>query len=152
MFARLNELGIFYRHSPRIAVGRSACNNRSMIWIMRSLTRLWGLPPQFDHLTHRQTLGYLIWLGALPPVTITAVASRLRFKADLRNLLLAASKLHQSLPGLAEARPSSPWCISVRACPSGWLFMPPTSPALTRISRSARNYGCMPASWVDIET
>ena len=74
----------------------------------------WGLPPQFDHLTHRQTLGYLIWLGALPPTLITTIASRLRFKAELRDLLLAASRLHQALPGLAEAKPSA----VVHACES----------------------------------
>ena len=106
MFARLNELGIFYAIHPELPWDEALQQSLHDL-DHEVIDPLWGLPPQFDHLTHRQTLGYLIWLGALPPVTITAAASRLRFKADLRNLLLAASKLHQSLPGLAEARPSS---------------------------------------------
>ncbi len=113
MFARLDELGIFHAIHPELPWDEAL---RQTLHDLdhEAIDPAWGLPPQFDHLTHRQTLGYLIWLGALPPVTITTIASRLRFKAELRDLLTAASKLHQVLPGLAEAKPSA----VVHACES----------------------------------
>jgi tRNA nucleotidyltransferase (CCA-adding enzyme) len=106
MFSRLDELGIFYAIHPELPWDEAL---RQTLHDLdhETIDPAWGLPPQFDHLNHRQTLGYLIWLGALPPITITTIASRLRFKAELRDLLVAASKLHQALPGLAEAKPSA---------------------------------------------
>ena len=106
MFTRLDELGIFIAIHPELPWDEKLRQSLHDL-DHKAIDPAWGLPPQFDHLSHRQTLGYLIWLGALPPNTITAIASRLRFKAELRNLLLAATKLHQALPGLAKARPSA---------------------------------------------
>lgn len=106
MFSRLDELGILYAIHPELPWDETL---RQSLHDLddTAIDPAWRLPPQFDHLSHRQTLGYLIWLGALPPTTIASIASRLRFKAELRNLLLAASKLSQALPGLTDAKPSA---------------------------------------------
>jgi tRNA nucleotidyltransferase/poly(A) polymerase len=54
----------------------------------------------------KQILSTLVWLGRLPKEKINAVSKRLRFKADLKKLLLATSRLNQALPDLAGAKPS----------------------------------------------
>ncbi len=55
----------------------------------------------------RQTLSYLLWLGQQPEHTLRSISSRLRFKSDLKKLLIATSKLNQALPKLVGASPST---------------------------------------------
>jgi len=66
----------------------------------------WELPAQLDQLNLVQVLRWQIWLGKLPQSAIQSIASRLRFKSNLKKLLLATSKLIHALPELDQARPS----------------------------------------------
>jgi tRNA nucleotidyltransferase (CCA-adding enzyme) len=67
---------------------------------------LWELPDGLDNLSLQQTLRTLVWLGGLPQNAIHSIASRLRFKTNLKKLLLATSQLIHALPELGEATPS----------------------------------------------
>ncbi|MEJ2752704.1 MAG: hypothetical protein P8169_08545 [Chloroflexota bacterium] len=67
----------------------------------------WELPSQADHMTMRQTLGYLVWLGRLPETALRSIVSRLRFKSDIRKMLIETSRLNQILPTLVNTSPSN---------------------------------------------
>jgi len=67
---------------------------------------VWGLSESSDSLNLRQTLSYLIWLGRLPEPTLRSISSRLRFKSNLKRLLIDLSRLNAVLPGLVNAKPS----------------------------------------------
>jgi tRNA nucleotidyltransferase (CCA-adding enzyme) len=105
MIARLAELDILNAIHPKLPWDET---------IQKNMTRLdldyidpaWDLPKQFNHLGLKQALGTLIWLGQLPQSTIHSVSSRLRFKADLKKLLIATSKLNHALPELEQPLPS----------------------------------------------
>ena len=64
------------------------------------------LSTQADHLSLKQILGYLVWLGQLPEPTLRLISSRLRFKSNLKRLLIETSKINQALPDLAGSKPS----------------------------------------------
>jgi tRNA nucleotidyltransferase (CCA-adding enzyme) len=66
----------------------------------------WALPARFDTLNLTQVLRWLVWLGNLSQSAIHSIASRLRFKSNLKKLLLATSRLIHALPELDQARPS----------------------------------------------
>jgi tRNA nucleotidyltransferase/poly(A) polymerase len=59
-----------------------------------------------DHLSLKQILGYLVWLGCLPEPTLRSIAFRLRFKSNLKQLLIETSKINRELPKLIGAKPS----------------------------------------------
>ncbi len=71
-----------------------------------SIDPTWDLSNQADHLSLKQILGYLVWLGRLPEPTLRSIASRLRFKSDLKRLLIETSKVNRILPDLVGSKPS----------------------------------------------
>ena len=105
MLARLSELGILRTIHPALPWDETIKQHLRELDVDR-IDPAWELPPLTDHLDRRQILSYLLWLGKLPQSTIQSIASRLRFKADLKNILIATSKLNNALPGLADAKPS----------------------------------------------
>lgn len=71
-----------------------------------SIDPAWDLSDHVDRLSLKQILGYLVWLGRLPEPTLRSVASRLRFKSNLKQLLIETSKINRELPNLVGAKPS----------------------------------------------
>jgi len=106
MLARLAELSILEAIHPALPWNKNLAGNLSELdW--ESIHPAWGLSTQVDHLSLQQILGYLVWLGRLPEPTLRSIASRLRFKSDLKRLLIETSKILQQLPGLVGAQPSA---------------------------------------------
>ena len=105
MLARLAELGILRAIHPALPWGQEISDRLSRLG-EEAIGSAWGLPEKFDSLSMRQTLSYLAWLGHLPKMALQAIASRLRFKRDLKDLLVGTSQLTGSLPHLADAAPS----------------------------------------------
>ncbi len=105
MLARLAELGILAAIHPDLPWNETIREDLARLEVGQ-IDPVWGLPERFDHQGLKQTLATLIWLGQLPQSTIHSIASRLRFKADLKKLLVAASKLNHALPELGHALPS----------------------------------------------
>ncbi len=105
MLARLADLRILSAIHPALPWDETIRENLSKLNV-DDIDPAWGLPEQFGHFNLKQTLSTLIWLGQLPQSTIHSIASRLRFKADLKKLLIATSKLNRALPELGEALPS----------------------------------------------
>jgi tRNA nucleotidyltransferase (CCA-adding enzyme) len=67
----------------------------------------WDISNQADHhLSLKQILGYLVWLGLLPEPTLRSISSRLRFKSNLKRLLIETSKVNQTLADLPGRKPS----------------------------------------------
>lgn len=106
MLARLADLGILQAIHPALPWNVTIKHNLRRLDTDR-IDPLWDLPRKVDHLTLRQTLGYLIWLGGLPEMTLRSISSRLRLKSNLRKLLVAASKIISKLPALVNASPSA---------------------------------------------
>jgi len=105
MMARLDELGILKTIHPALP-WNTAIRQPFQKLDTKDIDPIWELPEHSDHLDLRQTLSYLLWLGGLPEMTLRSIASRLRFKSDLRKLLVATSNLNLELPGLMNAKPS----------------------------------------------
>jgi len=105
MIARLDNLGILKTIHAALLWNESIKNELAAL-NTQQIDPAWELPKYSDHLDIRQTLSYLLWLGQLAEMTIRSVSSRLRFKSDLKKLLLATSKLHQVETTLIDASPS----------------------------------------------
>jgi tRNA nucleotidyltransferase (CCA-adding enzyme) len=105
MLARLDELGILQAIHPALTWD-DALDPYFASLDINAIDPVWDLPPHTDHLDLRQTLSYLIWLGSLPEHTLRSITSRLRFKSDLKKMLLATSDLLKEMPGLVDAQPS----------------------------------------------
>jgi len=105
MLDRLDDLGILRAIHPALPWGETFKRNLGRLDV-EQIDPAWDLPGQADHLNLRQTLGYLIWLGELPETTLRSISSRLRFKSNLRKLLIATGKLNKKLHELVSAPPS----------------------------------------------
>ena len=105
MMARLDELGILHAIHPALIWDNTLEPYLTSI-DTNKINPIWGLPNRTDHLDLRQTLSYIIWLGSLPEQTLRSIASRLRFKSDLKKMLLATSSLHKEVHDLLDAQPS----------------------------------------------
>jgi tRNA nucleotidyltransferase (CCA-adding enzyme) len=106
MLSRLWELDILHAIHPALPWNESLKENLRRL-DRQQIEPVWALPEHSDHLDIRQTLSYLLWLGHLPQMTLRSITSRLRFKSDLKKLLIATSKLIRALPGLTGASPSA---------------------------------------------
>jgi len=106
MLSRLNELKILHAIHPALPWDNSLKEKLAQLNTGR-IEPIWDLPDHCNHLDLDQTLSYLLWLGDLPQITLRAITSRLRFKGDLKQLLIATSKLNRVLPGLMGAQPST---------------------------------------------
>ncbi len=105
MLARLAELDILNAIHPALPWDADM-ESKLRRMDARSIDPAWGLPDKFDSLTMHQTLSCLVWLGGLPRATIQSVASRLRFKRDLKDLLVSTSQLSSALVDLVDEQPS----------------------------------------------
>ena len=105
MLARLDGLGILKTIHTALPWDESIQSEIKSL-NTHQVDPTWALPECCDHLDIQQTLSYLLWLGRLPEMTIRSISSRLRFKSDLKKMLLATSKLHQVIPTLLDAPPS----------------------------------------------
>jgi len=105
MIARLDDLGILKAIHPALPWNESIKSELAALNNLH-IDPVWELPKYSDHLDIRQTLSYLLWLGHLPEMTLRSISSRLRFKSDLKKMLLATSKLHQVETTLIDATPS----------------------------------------------
>ncbi len=106
MLSRLWELGIMEAIHPALPWDSTLKEKLTRLNI-EQIEPIWNLPDHCNHLDLHQTLSYLLWLGHLPQITLRAITSRLRFKGDLKKLLIATSKLTRALPDLAGASPST---------------------------------------------
>lgn len=106
MMTRLDELNILKTIHPALPWDQKLKENLSYLDV-KDIDPLWNLPEHADHLDLQQTLSYLLWLSYLPQMTLRSITSRLRFKSDLKQLLIATSKLSRNLPGLADASASA---------------------------------------------
>ena len=105
MLDRLGELGILTAIHPQLPRNDRLKQHLTDIHT-QSIDPTWELPEVTEQLNLRQTLGYMVWLGRLPETTLNSIVSRLRFKSDLKKLLVATSRLNQTLPELTGALPS----------------------------------------------
>jgi tRNA nucleotidyltransferase (CCA-adding enzyme) len=105
MLARLAELGILEAIHTALPWNEDLAKHLADL-DTDAIDSAWDLSGPAGQLSLKQILGYLIWLGKLPEMTLRSITSRLRFKSDLRRLLIETSKLHQKLPDLVEAQPS----------------------------------------------
>jgi len=105
MLQRLSGLGILAAIHPDLPWDDSLRKSLTLVEIS-DVDPAWGLPAQLDQLSLVQVLRWLAWLGKLPQSAIQSIASRLRFKSNLKKLLLATSKLTHALPELNQAKPS----------------------------------------------
>jgi len=106
MLSRLYDLGILQAIHPALPWDKSLEENLSRL-DTENIDPVWALPEHSDHLDIRQTLSYLLWMGHLPQMTLRLITSRLRFKSDLKKLLIETSKLVRALPNLKGASPSA---------------------------------------------
>ena len=106
MLSRLEELGILNAIHPAIPWNQNLEQQLRELDVEK-IDPNWDLPSQTDHMTLRQVLGYLVWFGRLPETTLRSIVSRLRFKSDIKRLLIATSKLNRVLPALENASPSN---------------------------------------------
>ncbi len=105
MLSRLDELGILSAIHPALPWDQTiAMHLRELD--TDHIDPQWDLPALTDHMDLRQTLGYLIWFVNLPESTLRSLVSRLRFKSDIKKLLIATSKINRTLPQLSDAPPS----------------------------------------------
>ena len=105
MLQRLSGLGILTAIHPELPW--DADLRASLELVQRTeADPAWALPAQLDNLNLIQVLRWQVWLGNLPQSAIHSIASRLRFKSNLKKLLLATSRLIHALPELDQARPS----------------------------------------------
>jgi tRNA nucleotidyltransferase (CCA-adding enzyme) len=105
MLSRLADLGILNAIHPALPWNQVIKQQLSDL-DAEDIPEGWELPSHADHLNLHQTLSYLVWLGHLPEDLVRTIVSRLRFKSDLRRLLVGISKLNQVLPSLGTASPS----------------------------------------------
>ena len=105
MLDRLAKLGILTAIHPSLPWDSAIRANLERC-DQQDADPLWELPDGLDNLSLQQTLRTLVWLGGLPQKAIHSIASRLRFKTNLKKLLLATSQLIHALPELGEATPS----------------------------------------------
>jgi tRNA nucleotidyltransferase (CCA-adding enzyme) len=105
MLQRLSGLGILKAIHPELPWDETLQANLSLVELTE-VDPAWDLPAQLDHLSLIQVLRWQVWLGKLPQSAIQSIASRLRFKSNLKKLLLATSRLIHALPELDQARPS----------------------------------------------
>jgi len=105
MLARLNSLGILKAIHPALPWD-DTINDHLKRLNTDLLDPAWNLPQHPDGLNLHQTLSYLVWLGQLPEMTLRSIVSRLRFKSDIRKLLISTSQLIRSLAHLEDAKPS----------------------------------------------
>ena len=105
MLSRLYDLGILQAIHPALPWDKSLEENLSRL-DTENIDPVWALPEHSDHLDIRQTLSYLLWMGHLPQMTLRLITSRLRFKSDLKKLLIETSKLVRALPNLKGVSPS----------------------------------------------
>jgi tRNA nucleotidyltransferase (CCA-adding enzyme) len=105
MISRMDELGILKAIHPGLLW------NKDLAAVLQELDTenidpSWDLPVHADHLNLKQTLSYLLWLGKLPETMLRSIVSRLRFKSDIKRMLMATSRLNRTLPGLVNAKTS----------------------------------------------
>jgi len=105
MLARMDELEILETIHPALPWDEIIKDHLYQLDVA-GIDPAWELPEKADHLDINQTLSYLVWLGRLPEMTLRSIVSRLRFKSDLKKLLIATSKLNRALPKLHGASPS----------------------------------------------
>jgi tRNA nucleotidyltransferase (CCA-adding enzyme) len=105
MLARLWELGVLHAIHPDLPWDDDI-QARLHRLDQAAVDPVWALPERFDNLSHRQLLGFLVWLGDSPQVTLRAIISRLRGKSELQKLLVATSAVVHALPNLLGKPPS----------------------------------------------
>ena len=105
MLARLDSLGILKAIHPALPWNDAIEEQLGQLEINR-VDPTWDLPQHSDSLNLQQTLSYLVWLGQLPEMTLRSIVSRLRFKSDIKKLLISTSQLNQTLVQLVNAPPS----------------------------------------------
>ncbi len=106
MLERLADLGILKAIHPALPWDKQIKGLLSTL-DTDHIDPAWDLPLTSDSLNLRQTLSYLLWLGQQPEHTLRSISSRLRFKSDLKKLLVSTSKLNQALSKLVGASPSA---------------------------------------------
>jgi tRNA nucleotidyltransferase (CCA-adding enzyme) len=105
MLGRLAELEILKTIHPALPWNQNVREHLKSL-DTGSIDPAWDLSNQVDHLSLKQILGYLVWLGCLPEPTLRSIAFRLRFKSNLKQLLIETSKINRELPKLIGAKPS----------------------------------------------
>ena len=105
MLGRLAELGILASIHPSLPWNNSLAQHLADLDV-EAIDPAWALTSPTGQLTLRQILGYLVWLGQLPENTLRSIASRLRFKSNLKRLLTETSRINRLLPGLVGSKPS----------------------------------------------
>lgn len=106
MLARLAGLDILKAIHPDLPWDETIKHHLRQLEVDQ-INPFWKLPMQYNSLDLRQTLSYLVWLGRLPEITLRSITSRLRFKSDVKKLLISTSKLNSVLPELVDAPPSA---------------------------------------------
>ncbi|MFW5713706.1 MAG: CBS domain-containing protein [Brevefilum sp.] len=105
MLERLAELDILESIHPALPWNEKLTEHLEKLDI-DSIDPAWELAERSDHLNMKQIMSYLIWLGRLPEPTLRSITSRLRFKSDLKQLLIATSQVNRELPDVLGAKPS----------------------------------------------
>ena len=105
MIERLGELGILNAIHPDLPRNHTLRHDLQSIQT-QEIDPIWNISGTSEPPNLRQTLSYLVWLGRLPETTLASIVSRLRFKSDLKKLLIATSRLNQVLPELPGSKPS----------------------------------------------
>ena len=105
MLARLDSLGILKTIHPALP-WNSAIEEQLRQLKSSEIDPTWELPQHANGLNLHQTLSYLVWLGQLPELTQRSIVSRLRFKSDIKKLLISTSQLNQSINQIVNETPS----------------------------------------------
>jgi len=105
MLARLAELGILHAIHPALPWDEEIEQRLHQLDHLE-IDPLWALPERFDNLSRKQALGFLVWMGPLPESTLLSIVSRLRCKSEMKDLLIATSKVVHRLPDLVD-KPTS---------------------------------------------
>jgi len=105
MLARLEELGILETIHPALPWNEGLARHLAALEA-EAIDPAWELSGLSGQMSMGQILSYLVWLGRLPEGTLRSVASRLRFKSDLKRLLAETSRINRILPGLEGSKPS----------------------------------------------
>jgi tRNA nucleotidyltransferase (CCA-adding enzyme) len=103
MLARLNELGLLRAIHPAL-IWNDWIRDRMMALRVTQPPNDWSMDT--GRMSFTRALAYLIWLIRLPVGAIREISGRLKFSQEFVDLLIAAGRLWNDLPGWTGQSPS----------------------------------------------
>ncbi len=82
---------------------------------------MWNLPKAVGNVPTRHALGWIVWIGSLPPNSVSGVSQRLKFPAPLASCIRETARVLPLLRGLIGRKPSE-FCTLLDSVPPVSLY------------------------------